>query len=193
MMKMNNKLIFGVVLALTTAQLALAVPTPTAFDLAKQGNQYVGVQSKDKVLRIYSEKSTTGLAPTDWHVVYFDPDTFVKSADVEFANGQQVGVSHMRRPFQMPANARDILDMSKITVNSDNALSIAQSQPVLKGITAKYSKMSLEAGDSGPTWQVELWAAKTSNPSKDVSIGKVWILATDGSVIKSDLRPDKVN
>jgi hypothetical protein len=190
-MKMNNKFVLGVILAFTTAQLALA--GPTAFQLAKQGNQYVGVQSKDKVLQIYSEKSTTGLVPDDWHVVYFDPDTFVKSADVEFVNGQQTGVSHMRRPFQMPANARDILDMSKITVDSDRALSIAQGQPALNGVTPKYSKMSLTYGDNGPTWQVELWAAKKSNPSKDVSIGKVWILATDGSVIKSDLRPDKVN
>ena len=192
-MKMNNKLILGVILAFTTAQLALAAASPTAFELAKKGNEYVGVQSKDKVLRIYSEKSESGLTPEDWHVVYYDPDTFVKSADVEFANGQQTGVSHMRRPFQMPASARDILDMSKITVNSDKALSIAQEQPAIKGITPKFSKMSLEYGDNGPTWQVELWAAKKDNPSKDVSIGKVWILATDGSVIKSDLRPDKVN
>lgn len=192
-MKMNNKLILGAILAFTTTQLALAAPTPTAFEVAKQGNQFVGVQSKDKVLRIYSEKSEAGLAPEDWHVVYYDPDTFVKSADVEFVNGQQAGVQHMNRPFQMPAKTRDILDMSKIMVNSDKALGIAQNQPALKGVTPKYSKMSLEAGDSGPTWQVELWAAKTSEPGKTVSIGKVWILATDGSVIKSDLRPDKVN
>ena len=192
-MKMNQKLILGAILAFTTAQLALAATSPTAFELTKQGNQYVGVQSKDKVLRIYSEKSESGLAPEDWHVVYYDPDTFVKSADVEFVNGQQAGVSHMRRPFQMPASARDIFDMSKITVDSDKALSIAQDQPALKGLTPKYSKMSLEAGDSGPTWQVELWAAKTGEPGKTVSVGKVWILATDGSVIKSDLRPGKVN
>jgi hypothetical protein len=190
-MKMNKKLILGVVLAFTTAQLALA--GPTAFQLAKQGNQYVGVQSKDKVLRIYSEKSTTGLEPNDWHVVYFDPDQFVKSSDVEFENGQQTGVSHMRRPFQMPAKERDILDMSKITVDSDRALSIAQSQPGLSKLSLKYSKMSLEYGDTGPAWQVELWAAKVKDPAKDVSIGKVWISATDGSILKSDLRPDKVN
>ncbi len=190
-MKMSKKLILGAVLAFTTTQLALA--GPTAFQLAKQGNQYVGVQSKDRVLRIYSEKSTTGLEPNDWHVVYLDPDSYVKSADVEFENGQQTGVAHMNRPFQMPAKERDILDMSKITVDSDRALSIAQGQPALNGLAVKYSKMSLEYGDKGPTWTVELWAAKTKNPAKDTSGGKVWILATDGSVIKTDLNPGRVN
>jgi hypothetical protein len=190
-MKMSHKLILGAVLAFTTTQLALA--DPTAFQLAKQGNQYVGVQSKDKILQIYSEKSTTGLEPNDWHVVYFDPDTFVKSADVEFENGQQTGVSHMKRPFQMPAKERDILDMSKITVDSNRALSIAQAQPALKGLTLKYSKMNLEYDDKGPTWTVELWAAKAKDPAKDTSVGKVWILATDGSVIRADLNPDRVN
>jgi hypothetical protein len=190
-MKMSHKLALGAVLAFTTTQLALA--GPTAFQLARQGNQYVGVQSKDRVLRIYSEKSTIGLEPNIWHVVYFDPDTFVKSADVEFDNGQQIGVEHMRRPFQMPAKERDILDMSRISIDSDRALSIAQGQPALNGLAVKYSRLSLDYGDKGPTWQVELWAAKTKDPSRDVSVGKVWIFATDGSVIKSDLNPGRVN
>ena len=30
---------------------------PTAFDLIKHGDQFVGVQSKDKVVQIRSEKS----------------------------------------------------------------------------------------------------------------------------------------
>jgi hypothetical protein len=190
-MKMSHKLLLGAVFTFTTTQLALA--DPTAFELARQGDQYVGVQSKDKILRIYSEKSTTGIEPNDWHVVYFDPDSYVKSADVEFENGQQTGVEHMNRPFQMPAKERDILDMSKITVDSDRALRIAQGQPALSGLAVKYSKLSLEYGDKGPTWTVELWAAKTKNPTKDVSVGKVWIFATDGSVIKADLNPDRVN
>jgi hypothetical protein len=192
---MKNKLILGVILALTTAQLALAdaPPAPTAFEVAKKGNDYVGIESKDKVLRIYSDKSEASLEPGVWHVVYYDPNNFMKSLEVEFVGGQKTGASVMRHPFQMPASSHDIMAMSNITVNSDKALSIAQGQPAIKGITPKYSKMSLEKDDNGPTWQVELWAAKKDNPSKDVSIGKVWILATDGSVIKSDLRPDKIN
>jgi hypothetical protein len=63
----------------------------------------------------------------------------------------------------------------------------------LKALTLKASKLTLEHGDESPVWKVQLWAAKLNNPNKDVDIGVVILSATDGSVIKTDLHPNKVD
>jgi hypothetical protein len=38
-----------------------------------------------------------------------------------------------------------------------------------------------------------LWAAKLNNPDKQADIGLITLSAADGSIIKSDLRPDRVD
>ena len=187
-MKIKKGLIIGAVMVAATH---IALADPTALNLVRKGNDYVGVQSKDKLLGIYSDKSVVTLAPNIWHVVYFDPDSTFKSVDVKFGAGEEMGVSHAMRGFFKTAKPADIIDQSKLRVDSDRALKIAASQPLLKGLTLKASKLSLENGDYGVVWKVELWAAKVNDPSKQVAIGAVTISATDKSVVQSTLDPGK--
>ena len=189
-MKIKHGVMLGAVMALATAQLALA--DTTALDLIKKGNDYVGMPSRNKVLKIYSDKSVTSLEPNIWHVIYYDPTVISKTIEVKFGAGEEMDVSHPMRPFQWPASANDILDHSKLNVDSTRALSIATSQPLLKSLQVKASKMALENTDSGPVWNVELYATKLHDPTKLVSIGTVRLSANDGSVVKSNLDPGSV-
>ncbi|HEY1789603.1 MAG TPA: hypothetical protein VGJ73_15705 [Verrucomicrobiae bacterium] len=184
---MKKGIILGAVLGLATSRMALA--EPTALDLVKKGDDYVGIQSKDKIVQIYSDKSVASLEPNIWHVAYFDPTVFSKTVEVKFEAGQQAGIAHPMHPFTLPAKPEQILDLSKITVDSDRAINIATSQPLLKGLNLRYSKVALQKGDNGPEWRVELWSAKVSDPSKDANVGTVHISAVDGSIIQSDLHP----
>ena len=189
-MKLKNGLVLGAVLGLATTRLALA--DPTALQLVKNGDSYVGVQSKDKILEIYSEKSVATLQPNVWHVLYYDPDVTFKTVDVKFGAGQEMEVSHPMHPmhpFALPPKTSDILDQAKLNIDSDRALDIATSQPLLKGLTLRSSKMILENGDTGPVWKVELYAAKVGDASKEAYLGTVGVSAADGSLIKLDLHP----
>ena len=188
-MKTKNGLILGAVLGLAVTHLALA--EPTALDLVKKGNDYVGVQSKDKLLEIYSEKSVATLTPNIWHILYFDPDSTFKSVEVKFGAGEEMEVSHPMRMF--PAKSADILDRSKLNVDSDRALKIAASQPLLKPLTLRASKIALENTDDGVVWKVELWAAKVGDSTKEADIGTITISAADKSVVKSELRPSNAD
>jgi hypothetical protein len=193
-MNTKSSLVLGAVIGLATTRLALA--DPTALELIKNGDNYVGVQSRDKILQIYSEKSVASLTPNIWHVEYYDPDFTFKTVDVKFGAGQEMEVSHPihpMRPFALPPTMSDILDQSKLRVDSDRALSIATSQPLLKGLTLRATKMTLENGDAGPVWRVEIYAAKLNDPDRDVSLGTVSISADDGSVVKLDLEPANVD
>jgi len=190
-MNARHELFFAAALAFAVTSAALA--EPTAFDLAKKGDAYIGVQSKNKVLQIRSDKSVASLTPDIWYVDYYDPDSPLKLVEVKFGAGQEMSASHPVRPFQLPASENDILDPSKLNVDSDKALKIAEAQPLLKNLTLKESKLTLDHSDAGPVWKVELWAAKLKNPTDTADVGVVTLSAADGSIVKSDLHPNKVD
>jgi hypothetical protein len=188
-MNIKHGLVLGTVLGLTASRLALA--DPTALELIKKGDDYVGVQSKDKVIQIASEKSVATMEPNIWHITYFDPDSTFKTIEVEFGAGQQMGISHPMRMF--PAHATDEIDLSKVDVDSDRALRIASTQPLIKALTLRSSKMTLHNTDDGLVWDIELWAAKVGDSTKEADIGSISISAADKSVVKSDLHPSNAD
>jgi hypothetical protein len=166
---------------------------PTAFDLAKKGNEYVGAQSKGKIVEIRSEKSVASMTPNIWYVVYYDPDATFKSIEVKFGAGQKLDVSRPWRALEPVTGNDRVLDKTKLKVDSTRALKIALEQPLLKNLTLKASQMKLGHGDEGPVWEVRFWAAKLKNPNENADVGRVVLSATDGSVVKTDFHPNSVD
>jgi hypothetical protein len=189
--KTNLKILIGIFLTVVSASLAVAADA-TAFSLIKAGDAFIGEQSKDKVVQIRSEKSTGALAPDIWYIVYYDPDATLKAVQVKFGAGQKMDVSHPLRLLEPVTGADKVLESSKLKVDSDRALAIAKSQPLLANLTLVASQMWLQHGDEGPRWKVKLWADKV-NKAGDADVGDVYISTADGSVIKSDLHPGSAN
>jgi hypothetical protein len=160
---------------------------PTAFELIKEGNRYLGEQSKDKVLAIRSDKSVTGLTPSIWYVVYFDPDVTSKRAQVKFGAGRQMGIKHNWRPLGGGGSMDKLLDLKKLKVDSDRAIQIATAEPLLAKLTIKATQLWLENMGATPVWRVRMWVAKLSQPEKAVDVGDIFISAESGEVVKSSL------
>ena len=179
-------------LALALAPLAMAGDL-TAFQLIKEGDHYVGDPSKDKVVQIRSEKSVASLTPNIWYVVYYDPAASLKAVEVKFGAGQKMKVTHPVRLLEPITGEDKVFDRSKLTVDSDRALAIAQAEPLLKNLTLRASQLWLLHGEGGPVWKVKLWAAKLRNPNHEANVGVVVISATDGSIVKTDLHPKSVD
>jgi len=189
----TNKIAFlATALAMAIAPLAMAGEL-TAFELAKEGNHYVSDQSKDKVVQIHSDKSVASLTPNIWYITYYDPDASLKAVEVKFGAGQKMRVT---RPFRLlePVTGGDrVLDRAKLKVDSDRALDIAKAQPLLQNFTLRASQLWLLHGDPDPIWKVKLWAAKIRHPNDEADMGVVLISAVDGSVVKTDLHPDRAD
>lgn len=164
----------------------------TAFELVKEGNRYINEQFKDRVVQIRSEKSIGRLTPEIWYVAYYDADAVVKAVEVKFAAGKKMEVKRLLEPF---TQANEPLPKDKLKVDSDRALDIASQDPLVEKFTLKASRLILERrsfDDATPVWKVHLWAARVSNPADYVDLGEVIISAADGTVLKSDLHPDRV-
>jgi len=180
-------------LALIAATRFVLAGEPTALELIKEGNEYVGKESKDKVVQIRSEKSIGSLQPNVWYIVYYDPDATFKATEVKFGGGKKLKVTRPLRVLEPVTGDNKKLDRSKFKIDSNKAIEIAGKEPVLKPVTLKATKLTLQRHDDGPAWKVELWAAKLKNPNDDVKVGEVFISVEDGRVVKSDLNINKVD
>lgn len=165
---------------------------PTALELIKEGNRFIGEQSRDKVLSIRSDKSVAGLTPAIWYVSYYDPDVTSKRVEVKFGVGRQMGINRSWRPLGGGGAMEKIMDLTKLKVDSDRAIKIAAAEPLLAKLTIKATQLWLEKEAGTPVWKVRLWAAKLSKPDSTAELGDMFISAETGEVIKSDLHINKV-
>jgi hypothetical protein len=166
----------------------------TAFQLAKEGNRYVGEQAKDQVLQIRSEKSIASLTPNIWYVLYYDPTATFKAVEVEFGGGKMIDVKRPVRLLEPVRGSKTPLDLSKLKIDSDQAIKITLSEPVLDKLTVQATSAKLERGDAGqPVWKVRVWAAKLRNPNEQANLGEVTLSAEDGTVIKNSLKIKRVD
>lgn len=175
---------------------------PTAFALVKEGNRYVGEQSKDKFVQARSEKSIGGTAPQIWYIVYYDPTATLKAVEVKFGAGKMTDV---KRPFRLlePVTGQGkVFDSKRLNIDSDKAIKIALKEPLLAKLNVTATQLwlnhagklsSVEADENAPVWKVKLWAQKLRKPTDDADIGDVFISANDGKVLKSDLRINRVD
>jgi hypothetical protein len=191
-----------VLLAAGASTAVAAGSEPTAFDLVKEANRYVGEQSKDKVVQIRSEKSVGSLTPSIWYVVLYDPTATLKAQEVKFGAGKMLSVKRPMRLLEPVTGGDAPLDRSKLKVDSDEAIKTALKEPLLKDLKMTATQLKLERvgegvlGNSGTgeaVWKVKLWAAKLRLPQKDADVGEVWISASDGKVVKNDLHINSVD
>jgi hypothetical protein len=166
---------------------------PTAFELIKMGNEYVGKEAKDRVVQIRSDKSVGTLTPNIWYVVYYDPDATAKAVEVKFAAGNKVAVKRPARVLEFFSGNRE-MEKTKLKIDSDKALATATKDPLLKNLTLHSTQMWLQIDrDYGIVWKVRLWAAKLRRPADSAEIGDIYISADEGKVVRNDLHPDKVD
>ncbi len=94
------------------------------------------------------------------------------------------------------------LDRAKLKVDSDEAIKIALKEPVLGNIKVTATQLKLEKVGEGvlerggvgeAVWKIKLWAIKLREATRDADIGEVWVSATDGKVVKSDLRINRLD
>ena len=183
-------------IGLVAFSLSSAAKEMTAFDLITEGNRYVGEQSKDRVVQVRSDKSLGSLTPAIWHVVYHDPDATLKAIEVKFGAGKKLDVSRPIRLLEPITKGDESLTRDQLKIDSDKAVEIASREPLLEKLTLKAARLILERrsnDDSTPVWKVRLWAAKLKNPNDNVDVGEVVISAEDGKVLKSDLKPNKID
>jgi hypothetical protein len=181
------------ILAGSIMAFAAQAAEPTAFELIKEGNRYVGEDAKDKVVQIRSEKSIGGLTPSTWWIVYYDVDARMKATEVRFDGGKKSDVQRPFRLFERASSYKNLMDRSKLKIDSNEALKIAQKDGLLDRVKLTNSKMLIEKWEDMPVWKITFWAERARETSKTVDIGQIFVNAEDGKVVHRDLHINRVD
>jgi hypothetical protein len=184
------RLFFAICFSL--AAVCAAEKEPTAFQLMKEGNRYVGEQAKDRIVQIRSEKSIGSLTPKVWYVVYYDPTATFKAVEVKFAAGKMIDVKRPFRLIEQIGSASKEMDKDKLKIDSDAAIEKALKEPILENVKVKSVEAKLENGSSGPVWIIRLWAEKL-NGRDTTDIGKFILTADDAKVIETDIHLNRLD
>jgi hypothetical protein len=179
---------YVVILALgagAQGQSSSAVPM-TAFALVKAGDKVIAPQAKDRIMEVYSEKSTGGLAPDVWYIDYFDPTAAFKRTEVTFVAGKVTEIKRPKRLFDALTGSKK-LDGKKLKIDSDRALAMALKEPMLKKVHLQATQFWLEKTVVGSTWKIRFWAARRGKPDQTVEIGDLYLSSKTGETLKNDL------
>lgn len=161
----------------------------TALQLVKLGNHYVSDGSHDQVIEIISDKSVDDLAPKNWRVIYHIQQAAFRATEVQFVGGKMARIREPNRFFQaLSPNARKALDLSKVKLDSDDALRIVMDLPEVRAASVIAVQMQLERGYGGlPVWTVNLFGESQSNMADEKDLGTVALLADSGKILKNTL------
>jgi hypothetical protein len=171
------------------AQMLAGAAEKTAFELVKDGNRYVGEQSRNKIVLLRSEKSIGTTEPNVWSIVYYDPLARNKAVEVKFGAGQMMSVKKGSKFFDFMSGTPRAMDLEDLKVDSSEAVRIALDQPLLKTIKISASRLKLQVLESGePVWFVSLWAPKLRDSTKDAEVAETRINAKDGRIMETDIR-----
>jgi hypothetical protein len=191
-MRSWNRWILLCAISLFGAVLNVSAEDPTALELVKEGNRFIGEQSKDRVVQIRSEKSVGSLVPKIWYVVYHDDTATLKTVEVKFVAGKQSGVKRPIRLLEPITGGNAELDRKRMKIDSDKAIKIATKESILENLTVTATSPKLTHGDAGPVWKVRIWAAKLKDPKKDADLGEIVLEADTGKVVKNDINLKRV-
>jgi hypothetical protein len=206
---LTGKLLTAIGVVFVSTLAARGADNPTAFQLVREGDRYVGEQCRDKVVQIRSERSFGSLHPNIWYVLYHDPTAALKVTQVKFGAGKMLEV---RRPLRLlePLTGGDLpLDSEKLKFDSDEAINTALKEPLLENVKVTATQLKLERmgeeaggveGHGGPgdaVWKIRLWAKRVGEASRSTDgstdIGEIWVSATDAKVVKVDVHPGRLS
>ncbi len=178
----------GIVMLMAVA--ATAPAQPTGLQIVKDANRFVGSDARKKILQVRSERSTNGLRPDVWSVVYFDETVRTKTTIVKFTAGKAPKIV---RPFQLfkRPDPKTAFDPSKVKIDSDAALQIAHKERLLDKVKLTSSRITLERWEDSPVWKIEFWAEKAHDPGKNPDIGQIFVNVEDGTVVNRDLHIER--
>jgi len=161
----------------------------TALQLVKLGDHYVSEDSHDQVIEIVSDKSVDDLTPKNWRVIYRIQQAVFRATEVQFADGKMTRIREPNRFFQaLSPNARKALDLSKVKLDSDDALKIVMDLPEVRAASVIAVQMRLARGYGGlPVWTVNLFGESDSKLTNEKNLGTIELLADSGKILKNTL------
>lgn len=188
-----------IALAFSTLLLTQAAPAITAFQARDIANREVNDKAKNQVVQILGEKTSLGLTPVEWKVLFWDPLAEQDGTIVTVAGNTvtkiQDGYTQLGE-FRMAAyKMEEIIDPKGLKIDSSDALAAVQRNTTLKDVKLTsvgffLRKENTQKPLTPGIWFLDLYAQSAKNKegkSKEIKIGTAKVSADTGQVIGMDV------
>ncbi|MFQ3670641.1 MAG: hypothetical protein SNJ84_04205 [Verrucomicrobiia bacterium] len=190
---------FALIFFLAVGNWALGQPKPlTAFQAVELAKREVNDEARNKLVQIFGPRSSVGLMPVEWHVLFFDPYAQQNGTMVRVAGNTiiaiQEGYTQMNRMRLASYKLEEIIEPRTLKLDSSAVLQALQRSTPLKNVKLTSVEMWLRKEDKAPgapgIWQVTLFAESAPDrqgKTREVEIGKARVSAETGQILNLNL------
>ncbi|MDD5260421.1 MAG: hypothetical protein PHD76_01090 [Methylacidiphilales bacterium] len=169
----------------------------TAFEARDLAKKQVNDTARKSLLQIYGKAGTVGVLPMEWQILFYDPYA-AQDGSMVTVSGNAItsirdGYTQMDQFRVFAYKQEEIIDQSKLKIDSRDLLSILKNSSALKDVKISSVNLWLKKDDSGPL-SPAVWIAHLFGPNakgdKEVEFGYARVSAQTGQVmqLKLDLK-----
>ena len=169
---------------------------PSAFDARGIAEKKVSEKAHDQVIHMYGVRSSDGLYPTTWKILFWDSTAAQNGRSVTVSKGE---VSEIKDGYTELEHVRlaaykqdEVIDSKLLKCDSTDALAKVMKAPALKGVKLSSVEFMLAKNEGAvqPIWNLKL---STDHAGKEIEIGQVKMSAETGEIFTMSLQLEKMN
>lgn len=190
------KLLFASLVVCLAAATASAQPV-SAFTAQKIATREVNDIAKKSLVQIHGAKSSVGVLPVEWQILFYDPYAEQNVTKVTVAGSTitriEQGYVQMDRVRLAAFKQEEILTPNQLRKDSNEILQILQRSTELNSVKISSIALSLMKQGKGPlapgVWHARLWAIRQGT-DQEVEFGRARVNAESGQILelKYDLK-----
>ena len=190
------KLLFASLVVCLAAATASAQPV-SAFTAQKIATREVNDIAKKSLVQIHGAKSSVGVLPVEWQILFYDPYAEQNVTKVTVAGNTitriEQGYVQMDRVRLAAFKQEEILTPNQLRKDSNEILQILQRSTELNSVKISSIALSLMKQGKGPlapgVWHARLWAIRQGT-DQEVEFGRARVNAESGQILelKYDLK-----
>ncbi len=138
------------------------------------------------LLKVIGRRTENSPAPRSWTYYFYDTSAIGNATHVTVRNNRVINDGEAITAAVIPWHQSDVVDESKLKVDSSQALAIAQALIPNTPISSSQFELRYPRDSTAPIWFLTLWAK--DHDGQEVEIGTVQVLADTGYVLRKSLK-----
>lgn len=176
-----------------SSSVAFAADAISALDAVKIADKELNKEAKDRVISIFGEKSSDGVFPDKWQIIFFDPYAKQDGRMIEITSGRVTAIKDGYTElgdFRLAAyKPEEIINLSRVKVDSSKLADILKTSTALKDTHISNLEISLVKPDKdnvSPVWKLVVYASNNMTGKSD-KVGTATISAENGQILNLDI------
>jgi hypothetical protein len=173
---------------------AASAQSISAFSAQKIASREVNDIAKKSLVQIHGAKSSIGVTPIEWQVLFYDPYADQNVTKVTVAGSTitriEQGYVQMQQARLAAFKQEEILEPAKLRKDSNDIIDVVKRSTELQKVKLSSAAFSLIKEGKGPAgvavWTTRLWAMREGS-DKEVEFGRAKVNAATGQILELKL------